>query len=107
MSSECLETRFGVQTGALLHDELLDRSGQDELVFREPFSVGVLRSGTFAREGLGVIRFGLGSLRDPQDVNGTARYIWAVLKLALGMVADVDYVYVKLEYVSVSREAST
>jgi len=67
--SEGFQTGFGVKARALLHDELLDRSGEDELVFRKPICVGFLRSRTFAGRGLHVIRFALGTLYEEQSLS--------------------------------------
>jgi hypothetical protein len=59
---ERFEPGLGIEAGALLHDELLDRSGEDELMFRKPLCVGFLGPGTFAREGFGFVGFGFSSL---------------------------------------------
>jgi hypothetical protein len=59
---ERFESGLGIEAGALLHDELLDRSGEDELMLWEPLCVGLLSPGTFAREGFGFVGFGFGSL---------------------------------------------
>lgn len=59
---ECFQPGLGIEAGALLHDELLDRSGEDELMLWEPLCVGLLSPGTFAREGFGFVGFGFGSL---------------------------------------------
>jgi hypothetical protein len=59
---ERFESGLGVEAGALLHDELLNRSGEDELMLGEPLCVGLLSPGTFAREGFGFVGFSFTSL---------------------------------------------
>lgn len=59
---ERFESGLGIEAGALLHDELLDRSGEDDLMLGEPLCVGLLSPGTSAREGFAFVGFGFGSL---------------------------------------------